>query len=130
MAEPASKQSIEQLMAATGAADLGQQMMSQMLPAMKQAMPDAPAEFWTEFQAQANVDKLMADIVPIYQKYLSAEDVKAISAFYNSEAGKKLVQVQPQLMQESMLAGQAWGQAAAMRAMEKVKANAETKAAQ
>lgn len=124
-AEPASQQSVEDLLVATGAADLGAQMMAQMLPAMKQSMPDAPEAFWTEFQAQADFSVLMQRIIPIYQKHLTEEDVEAINQFYRSEAGQRLVKVQPQIMQESMMAGQTWGQEAAQKAMMKVQSAAQ-----
>jgi uncharacterized protein len=41
-------------------------------------------------------------VVPVYSKYYTDEDLKSIVAFYKSPAGKKMVEVTPQLVRESM----------------------------
>jgi hypothetical protein len=46
--------------------------------------------------------------------------VRDVITFFNSPTGKKFVQQQPAVMQESMAAGQQWGQSLARRAMEKL----------
>jgi hypothetical protein len=109
-------------MVKTGAGDMSMQMMNQMLPALKQMIPDAPDKFWQDFMSQVNGNDIINMTVPIYQKYLSQEDINAINAFYDSPAGKKMIKVQPNIVQESMAAGQAWGQQIALDVMEKYKA--------
>lgn len=123
VAEPAKKQSVDQLMRVTGAGDLGMQMMNQMLPAMQQMLPDAPPAFWETFKQELDANELMNAIVPVYQKHLSEEDIQAILAFYNTDAGKKLISAQPAIMQESMMIGQQWGQQVFMRAKQKFDAS-------
>jgi uncharacterized protein len=120
-AEPADRESIKELLTLTGAANLGEQMVAQMLPAMKQAMPNAPEEFWAEFKAEADVNELVDSIIPIYQKYLTKEDVTSLNEFYKSKIGQKMIKLQPLLMRETMQVGQAWGQAAGRRAMQNLK---------
>jgi len=44
----------------------------------------------------------MADLVPVYQKVLTKNDVDAIVGFYSSPAGQKYLDKTPQLVQESM----------------------------
>jgi hypothetical protein len=39
--------------------------------------------------------------------------------FFSTSAGKKLISVQPVIMQESMIIGQQWGQQLFMRAKQK-----------
>ena len=121
-AEPASKESVEKLMALTGAGDLGKQMMGQMLPAMKQMIPDAPPEFWQSVEEEINIDEMVALVVPVYQKHLNEEDIQSMLTFFNSSAGKKLITAQPLIMQESMMIGQQWGQQLFMRAQQKYEA--------
>ncbi len=118
-AEPASAESVKQLMHKTGAGELGVQAMNQMLPALKNLVPDAPEAFWSDYMAKFNPDDLIKMTVPIYQKYLTEDEVQALNAFYDTPAGKKLIKVQPQIMQESMMAGQQWGQAVAQDVMTK-----------
>ena len=123
--EPADRKSIEELLTLTGAANIREQMLAQMLPAMKKAMPRAPDAFWAEFKAQADVNELMDLLIPIYQKYLTKEDVVSLNEYYRSEVGQKMIKLQPLIMRETVQVGQAWGQAAGQRAMRKVQQNAK-----
>ena len=121
-AEQASAESVKQLMNKTGAGELGVQAMNQMLPALKNLIPDAPEAFWDDYMAGFNPEDLIEMTVPIYQKYLTEDEIQAINAFYDTPAGKKLIRVQPNIMQESMMAGQQWGQAVAKDVMDKYRA--------
>ena len=120
--EPASQSSVKQLMQKVGAGDMSVQMMNQMIPALKQMIPDASETFWTDFVAELDAGEMEDLIIPIYQKYLTEEDVVAINSFYDSLAGMKLISVQPKIMQESMIIGQQWGQQIAARVIAKYQA--------
>lgn len=109
-AEPASPENIKSLMQLTGSGELGVQMMNQMLPALKKMIPDAPESFWVDVMSEVDAGDFEDMVVPVYQKYLTEEDIKAINSFYQTNAGKKLIRVQPAIIQESMIAGQQWGQ--------------------
>ena len=124
--EPASQSSVKQLMQKVGAGDMSVQMMNQMIPALKQMIPDAPETFWTDFVAELDAGEMEDLIIPIYQKYLTEEDVVAINSFYDSLAGMKLISVQPKIMQESMIIGQQWGQEIAARVIAKYQAQQKT----
>jgi uncharacterized protein len=119
LGEVASTESVRKLMLKTGAGDMSKQMMNQMLPALKQMIPDAPEQFWQDIMADVNADEIINMTVPIYQKHLSQADINAINDFYDSPAGKRLIQVQPVIMQESIVMGQAWGQKLAQDVMQK-----------
>jgi len=121
-AEPASKESIKILMEKTGAGDLGVQMMNQMIPALKNAIPEAPDKFWTDVMGEINANEIVELVIPLYQKHLTEEDIKEINAFYDTPAGKKLIQTQPIIIQESFEVGQQWGQKIAKEIVEKYKA--------
>ncbi len=120
--DPAFEQDIRQLLAATGAAAMGEQVMDQMIGSMKPMAPQLPETFWTELRVEVTGDSLIELVVPIYAKHLNPEDVKALLAFYESPAGKKLIAVQPAITAESMEVGQAWGQAVAMKVVAKMQA--------
>ena len=117
--EPASPESIRKLMESTGAGEVGVQVINQMLPAMKQLVPNAPEEFWQDFMAEINADEMIDLVIPIYQKYLTEEDIQAINAFYNTPEGKKLIRVQPLIIQESMQVGQQWGEEIARKVIKR-----------
>jgi hypothetical protein len=48
------------------------------------------------------VSEMIADFAPVYAKYLTKADVKGITDFYHSAAGKKLLDVSPNVSQEAM----------------------------
>ncbi len=96
-------------------------MVAALIPNLKQMAPDAPAGFWDEFAKEVDPQQLIEMIVPIYKKHLSHDDIRAAIAFYESPAGRNLVANQPAILQDSMAAGQQWGQQLAQQAMAKVK---------
>lgn len=98
-----------ELLEVTGSSEMGKQMMTQMVTAMKPSMPQVPQEFWDKFLEEANASDLVELVIPIYVKHLSVEDMKAAIAFYQSPAGKNFVAKQPVITQESFEVGQQWG---------------------
>jgi hypothetical protein len=124
-AEPAKEASVRQLIRVTGAGEMGKQMIDTMIPELRKMLPQAPEAFWTEFTASVDVNELVNLIVPVYQKHYSEEDIQAALKFFESDAGKRMIQKQPQIMQESFVAGQQWGQLLAQRAIEKLNAQTE-----
>ena len=97
-----------QLMELTGSAELGQQMMAQMMTQF-QAMGLDEA-FVTEFQKRARPEHLVDMVVPIYVENLDEDTMDAAITFYSSKEGKKLVAALPAITEQSMRAGQAWGE--------------------
>jgi hypothetical protein len=51
------------------------------------------------------MDEMVDAIVPIYQKHVSKADLAAVTAFYSSPAGQKILKELPAIMSESMQAG-------------------------
>ena len=93
----------------TGMEQLVDQMMNQMLSALQQQSPQAPAEFWEAFRGKVRGADLIEKLLPLYDKYYSLEDLRAVNAFYSSPAGQRMIKTMPQIMQESMMIGQEWG---------------------
>ncbi len=123
--DAATKQDVEDMMQLTGARDRMQLMYSAMASQLasnfadryRQHHPNAnPAEVQkattdaTErIQATLNAiptDELLDAMVPIYQKYLTHSDIKAINEFYGSPTGKKLLKDTNGMMIEAMQAAQ------------------------
>ena len=121
-AAPATEASVRELMAMTGAGDLGVQVMQQMMPGLKKLGPELPDAWWDEFMKGVDPDDLVALLVPIYQKHFSEEEIRETIRFYRSPTGRKVIQTLPMVMQESMAAGQQWGQKLARRVLDEAKA--------
>jgi hypothetical protein len=111
---------IRQLLQLTGAAQLGTQMMDQMMASFKASMPEVPAEFWSEFRREVKPGDLENLIVPIYSKHLSDLDLDGLIAFYSSPLGQKLSREMPSILQESVVVGQAWGRGLAQKAADRL----------
>ena len=106
---------IRELMRITGAANIGIQMMTTMIGSMKQAMPKVPEEFWNRMIAETKVDELEDMVIPIYSDHFTTAEINQIIAFYSTPTGKKVISEMPGVVQESMAAGQKWGEGLARK---------------
>ena len=78
----------------------------------KEKVPNATPEQLAKLDAifdgilqKMPVDEMMDAIVPIYQKHLTRSDLAAITVFYSSPAGQKILKEMPAIMAEAMQAG-------------------------
>lgn len=105
-----------EMMELSGAADMANTMVDQMLPMMepsfRQGYPNATdaqiAEALSIFaQAfRARNDQMNHQMAELYADMLSAEDMRAINAFYRSEAGENLLAAMPEVMARSNAIGE------------------------
>lgn len=101
-------------------------MVQQLLPIFLAANPNRQAGL-TEIlyeEISAGIKSHKASFISmtaaVYAKYFDAQDIGAIIAFYESPVGQKFLELQPQVMQESMRGGMQVGVAAAKEAMPKI----------
>lgn len=121
-APPGSKEvAIRQLLETTGGARMGLQVLDNLIATFKRTSPAVPEDFWTELRSEFRASDLVDLCVPIYDRHLSEEEVRGILAFYETPSGKRLLEVQPLIVQESMQAGQEWGRALSQRVINKLK---------
>ncbi|MBI3818907.1 MAG: DUF2059 domain-containing protein [Planctomycetes bacterium] len=106
---------IHKLMEVTGSAGMAKQMMQQLVSSFKTSSPGLADDFFDQFIAEIDTNELTDLVVPIYAKYLSRDEVRELVRFYESAAGRKLITVMPQLMQDSIAAGQKWGMGVAQK---------------
>lgn len=101
-------QQIVKLMDMAGTKKIMEQMTVTLKETYKKNYADVDPKFWDEFFKEMSAD-LINMIVPIYDKHFTEEDIKGMIAFYETPAGKKMVEKLPMIMQESMTVGQEWG---------------------
>lgn len=98
--------------------------MAQMIEIQKKSPSSAnlSPEFFDKFyqKVTTDIDALIDQLIFIYDKYYTIEDLRAINAFYASPVGQKTVATLPLVMKESMKAGQAWGIRTAMSVMNEI----------
>ncbi len=107
--EPAKREAILKLLKVTRAGEMSVQVMQEGITAQKQAMPQVPEIFWTEFAKAMTADNFEALAVPIYDKHFALDELKAILAFYETPAGRAMLAKLPLVLQESMEAGKVLG---------------------
>ena len=61
----------------------------------RQAPAYFPADFWTDVDQSFNAIDIQAELVPVYQRYFSQEDMAAALAFYKTSAGQHVLTEQP-----------------------------------
>ena len=100
---------VRYLIELSGGADMGVMVFENMMMSFRDSFPDVPVEFWDGMADAIETDDLMDILVPIYRKYFTAEDVDGLIRFYESPLGRKLIERQPDMTRESMVAGEEWG---------------------
>jgi hypothetical protein len=112
---------IRRLLQVTGGGRLGVQVIDTMMSSFKKGFPAVPEVFWTEFRSEIHEDDLVDMCVPIYDRHFSEEEILGIVAFYETPLGKRLLEAQPLVLQESMQAGQEWGRTLGQRVINRLK---------
>ena len=117
------KAAIKQIMELTGAGQIGEmfaamfsEQMNEALKAADSHVPPKAFDIVSEetralIKAEFAENGSYYDVVyPIYHKFFTLEELNGLLAFYKTPLGRKLIVAMPQLLQESMAAGQKWGE--------------------
>lgn len=115
------EEKIMELLNLSGSGNIGKQYFVSIMDQFQNIFPDVPKEFWSEAKSLMDPNDLIEIIIPIYNRHFSQEDIEGLIAFYKTPLGQKLVKEQPIIMQESMRAGEIWGEEFAQRIMDKMK---------
>jgi hypothetical protein len=118
------------LLELTGSYKLAMQTMSQVLNAVhdnfNRRNPDKKIsdEMWSQLVndsiGELDKESYYKMMVPIYEKYLSAEDVREITAFYKTPVGRKFISIMPDIMKDAGVAAQEWSKKAMQRIIPKI----------
>jgi hypothetical protein len=76
--------------------------------------------FLEKFHSKADPQEVLDLVAPIYDKYLSDEEIRGLIQFYETPLGRKALAVLPRVMAESQEAGSEWGQKLGQEAMREV----------
>jgi hypothetical protein len=120
----AYRESVKQMMIANGSETTFKAVISQMISNFKTQRSEVTEEFWDQFETsfqKVGIEDLLDLLTPIYQKHMSQDEIKDITAFYQTPAGKKFAQKTPLIMQESMQAGRVWGEKIGLEIINKLK---------
>ena len=53
---------------------------------------------------------LMDQVIPVYHKYFTHQEIRELLDFYQTPIGKKAIMVLPRVVSDSMVAGRRWGE--------------------
>jgi hypothetical protein len=111
---------VRRLLEVSGAADIGNQVLTTLTASMRKAYPDVPDAVWNDLVAELRSVDLVEMTIPIYRKYMTADDVRGLLAFHETPLGRKMLRVQPLIMRDSMEVGQKWGQQSTQRVLKRL----------
>lgn len=118
---PATKEDIQQLFATMHIREMMRNLMGTMAKqqkqmvhdALKKKMPDMNQKdldridvMFDEVMKDVDSDAMLDDMIPVYQRHLTKVDVEAMSTFYQTPTGQKLLRQQPQMTAEAIQAVQ------------------------
>lgn len=90
---------------------VAKQQRAMIHEALKKRSPQITGEdlarmdkFTTDIMKDMPIDSMIDDMIPVYQKHLTHGDVDAMSVFYSSPTGQKLLREMPAMTAESMQA--------------------------
>ena len=128
--DPAKEADIRQLLKLMGAGDLAMQTMGQMeksiKPLLTRSLPPGDYRdklvdlFLEKFHSKIDAAGMVDIVVPVYDKYLDASEVKSLIQLYQTPIGQKLMSVLPKLTAEAQAAGEQWGRELGRQCMEEV----------
>jgi uncharacterized protein len=113
---------IVKLMETTGSANSAEQMATMMFQQVTEAMrtssPNVPPRVFeiANEVVRAKVgdsirapNGLISRIVPVYAAHFTRDEILGLLAFYETDLGKKLIQLLPTIVREAATIGQEWG---------------------
>ncbi len=125
--DPVKEADIRNLLKLTGTAALMEQSIESMerniKPIMAKALPAGDYReklvdlFFDKFRSKLDLQKLLDLAIPLYDKYLSDEEIKGLIQFYQIPLGQKAVKALPQLTAELTDAGREMGEAVGRESM-------------
>ena len=130
---PSKRADIERLLELTNSTGIAKQFASaisqQMFQALKAAKPEIPdralaimdEELMALLSEQMSAPGGLTDqVVPIYDRYFTHQEIQELLAFYRTPLGQKTIAVLPQVVNDSILAGQRWAQSLAPEMQKRV----------
>lgn len=107
-----AEKDILKLMEVSGSAASYDLVYDQMVSQFKMMKPNVPQLTWDMAKKEVfdkEIVYLKKDLIPVYAKNFTPEEVKQLIAFYTSPLGLKLVGGTTKISKESMKIAQPWG---------------------
>lgn len=109
-AHPVTVDQVQEMLQLTGYVNLKKQMVANMVPYLRQAMPFLPDDVLEDFERRMDKADFESMIVKSYQAHLSTEDAKQMILFYKTPAGQHMISQMPMILKETQQGGADLGQ--------------------
>lgn len=100
------------------------QMIHERIPnpttEQKKQFEEKVNEILSQALGPSAIQEMLEATVPVYQRHLTRADLQAMTAFYSSPIGQKLLREQPAMVRESMLAASGIQQRIARTVFQKI----------
>jgi hypothetical protein len=105
----APEAAVVELLKLTGVFDRARAQTRAMVEQLRRENTKVPEEFWSNFASRvADEHALISLYVPVYLRHLSHDDVCALSRFYRTSLGARLLHAGPEIQEATRDAAQAW----------------------
>jgi hypothetical protein len=124
-AQDSYKKKVQTYLEASGSMEAFKIAIKAMIGNVRKMKTEIPDDFFVELEKEMLATSLtdLVDLMePIYRKHFSESELDEIIRFYKSPVGLKLSEKTPAIAQESIQAGQVWGQKIGGNIVEKMKA--------
>jgi hypothetical protein len=81
---------------------MSKEQSGKLTPEQREKMNSVMKDYLRQSQNIYPVSEMVSDMVPVYQRNLTSDDVHAISAFYQSPAGQRYLDKAPRMLQDTM----------------------------
>lgn len=118
------KAALKKMFEVSGTEETYKAALKQIIGMFKQQHANVPEAVWTDFEKEfssTSLSSLVEMLSPVYQKYMTKDDLQKMTEFYLTPVGKKYAANTPFIMQESMQVGQQWGMKIGQQFQEKLK---------
>ncbi|MFM6200018.1 MAG: DUF2059 domain-containing protein [Dolichospermum sp.] len=112
---------IKKLLDISGFKNIARLETIKLRDSFKAKYPQIPAQFLDTFLAELKLEEIVDELIPIYNKYFTNEEIKGLIAFYETPLGKYYLTVGPQISNEAEEIGRKYGIKAMQRALQKLK---------
>jgi hypothetical protein len=111
---------IKRLLDLTGGVRVGERLLDRLFEAERRSMPEVPESVWQEARRAFETSELVELIAAVWDRHFTQDEIRELIAFYESPLGKRLREMQPVILQESLFAGEEWGRRALERLQQKL----------
>jgi hypothetical protein len=128
--DPAKEADIRKLLEISGSAKLSEEMVTASSEQLKanaaRSLPPGDQSqkildsLMRRYKAKFTTDQLNALIIPIYDKYLTDDDIKALIDFYQTPLGQRVVKALPLIGKESQAAAFEFNQTVVQQVVKEV----------